>query len=89
MSAGRTVFAVCVQRHRGLYDDFGGAFAESDARCAQPLSRDVHSADRGQRGYVADIVGDSVMSVWLADASPAGPGRRPAGDARAGCLHER
>ena len=73
MSAGRTVFAVC------MCSDIEGYTTISEA-LSPKATRDVLNRYlemfipriEASGGYVADIVGDSVMSVWLADASPSG-----------------
>lgn len=72
LSAGRTVFAVC------LCSDIEGYTALSETLSPQgtrdALNRYLEAfipKVESNGGYVVDIVGDSVMSVWVADASPA------------------
>ena len=71
MSAGRTVFAVCLCSDIEGYTALSETLSPKDTRDALNRYLDAFIPKIEENGgYVVDIVGDSVMSVWLADASP-------------------
>ncbi len=69
---GRTVFAVCLCSDIVSYTTLSESLRPEAARDVlnRYLARFLPVIER-HGGYAADMVGDAVMSLWIADASPA------------------
>jgi len=90
MSAGRPVFAVCLCSDIEGYTALSETLSPKDTRDALNRYLDAFIPKIEENGgYVVDIVADSVMSVWLADASPslACEGAQRAALALDGCMN--